>query len=60
MIGVLTLGAAIFTAFTGYLSASSWSAQWHGVVVLLVAIHVSFIRHEGPVKPYPAKKGGGK
>jgi quinol-cytochrome oxidoreductase complex cytochrome b subunit len=31
MIGVVTLGASIFTAFTGYLSAANWSAQWHAV-----------------------------
>ena len=31
MIGVLTLGAAIFSGFTGYLSAANWSAQWHAV-----------------------------
>jgi quinol-cytochrome oxidoreductase complex cytochrome b subunit len=89
MIGVLTLGTAIFAAFTGYLSASNWSAQWHAVeakdamnamgvggfffttnysqvltlhvaffpaaIVVLVAIHILLIRHEGPVKPYPAK-----
>jgi len=89
MIGILTLGSAIFTAFTGYLSAANWSAQWHAVeakdamnamgvgafffptnytqvltlhvvlfpamVVLLVVIHVLYIRHEGPVHPYPAK-----
>ena len=94
MIGVLTLGAAIFTAFTGYLSAANWSAQWHAVeakdamnamgvgafffttnysqvltlhvaffpavIIILVAIHISFIRHEGPVKPYPGKGEGGK
>jgi ubiquinol-cytochrome c reductase cytochrome b subunit len=92
MIGVLTLGAAIFSGFTGYLSAANWSSQWHAVeakdamnamgvggfffttnysqvltlhvavfpavVVLLVAIHILFIRHEGPVKPYLAEKGG--
>jgi quinol-cytochrome oxidoreductase complex cytochrome b subunit len=91
MIGVLTLGAAIFSGFTGYLSAANWSAQWHAVeakdamnamgvggfffttnysqvltlhvavfpavVVLLVAVHILFIRHESPVKPYPAKGG---
>jgi quinol-cytochrome oxidoreductase complex cytochrome b subunit len=89
MIGVVTLGACIFTAFTGYLSAANWSSQWHSVeakdamnamgiggfftstnygqmltlhvaffpavVVILVVIHVLFIRHEGPVHPYPAK-----
>jgi quinol-cytochrome oxidoreductase complex cytochrome b subunit len=31
MIGVLTLGAAIFCGFTGYLSAANWSSQWHAV-----------------------------
>ncbi len=31
MVGVVTLGASIFTAFTGYLSAANWSAQWHAV-----------------------------
>ncbi len=89
MIGVVTMGAAIFTAFTGYLSAANWSAQWHAVeakdamnamgvggfffttnysqvltlhvaffpaaVVALVVLHILFIRHEGPVHPYPAK-----
>jgi len=89
MIGVVTLGASIFTAFTGYLSAANWSSQWHAVeakdamnamgiggfffptnytqvltlhvavfpavVVVLVVIHVLFIRHEGPVHPYPSK-----
>jgi quinol-cytochrome oxidoreductase complex cytochrome b subunit len=89
MIGVVTLGASIFTGFTGYLSAANWSSQWHSVeakdamnamgiggfftstnygqmltlhvaffpavVVLLVVLHVLFIRHEGPVHPYPAK-----
>jgi ubiquinol-cytochrome c reductase cytochrome b subunit len=89
MVGVLTLGASIFTAFTGYLSASNWSSQWHSVqakdamnamgvggfffstnysqvltlhvavfpliVIVLVAVHLVFIRHEGPVKPFPAK-----
>jgi ubiquinol-cytochrome c reductase cytochrome b subunit len=89
MVGVLTLGASIFTAFTGYLSASNWSSQWHSVqakdamnamgvggfffstnygqvltlhvavfpflVIVLVAVHLLFIRHEGPVKPFPAK-----
>ncbi len=89
MVGVLTLGAAILSGFTGYLSASNWSAQWHSVeakdamnamgvggfffttnysqvptlhvavfpavVVVLVVIHILFIRHESPVKPYPAK-----
>ncbi len=87
MIGALTLGVAIFTGFTGYLSASNFSSQWHSVqakdamnamgvggffvttnysqvltlhvaafpalVVLLVTVHILFIRHEGPVKPYP-------
>jgi quinol-cytochrome oxidoreductase complex cytochrome b subunit len=91
MIGVLTLGAAIFSGFTGYLSAANWSAQWHAVeakdamnamgvggfffttnytqvltlhvavfpaaVVVLVTIHILFIRHESPVKPYPPKGG---
>jgi ubiquinol-cytochrome c reductase cytochrome b subunit len=94
MIGVLTLGSAIFSGFTGYLSAANWSSQWHAIeakdamnamgvggfffstnysqvltlhvavfpaiVVLLVIVHVLFIRHEGPVKPYPAKGGTGK
>jgi ubiquinol-cytochrome c reductase cytochrome b subunit len=89
MIGALTLGAAIFSGFTGYLSASNWSAQWHAVeakdamnamgiggfffttnysqmltlhvavlpafVIVLATIHILLIRHEGPVKPYPAK-----
>lgn len=89
MIGVVTLGASIFTAFTGYLSAANWSAQWHAVeakdamnamgvggfffptnytqvltlhvavfpalVVILAVIHILFIRHEGPVHPYPAR-----
>ncbi len=89
MIGVVTLGASIFTAFTGYLAAANWSAQWHAVeakdamnamgvgafffptnytqvltlhvalfpalVILLVVVHVLFIRHEGPVHPYPAR-----
>jgi len=89
MIGVVTLGASIFTAFTGYLSAANWSAQWHSVeakdamnamgvggfffptnftqvltlhvavfpalVVVLVVVHILFIRHEGPVHPYPAR-----
>ncbi len=92
MVGALTLGAAIFTGFTGYLSASNWSSQWHSVqakdamnamgvggfflttnysqiltlhvaafpalVVTLVTIHILFIRHEGPVKPYPAREEG--
>jgi ubiquinol-cytochrome c reductase cytochrome b subunit len=92
MIGVLTLGVAIFSGFTGYLSTASWSSQWHAVeakdamnamgvggfffttnysqvltlhvavfpavIVLLVVIHILFIRHEGPVKPYSADKGG--
>jgi quinol-cytochrome oxidoreductase complex cytochrome b subunit len=94
MIGVLTLGTAIFTGFTGYLSAANWSSQWHAVeakdamnamgvggfffstnytqvltlhvavfpalIVVLVVIHILFIRHEGPVKPYPTKGGNGK
>ena len=89
MVGVLTLGTSIFTAFTGYLAAANWSSQWHAVqakdamnamgiggffattnysqmltlhvalfpalVVVLVVVHVLFIRHEGPVHPYPAK-----
>ncbi len=89
MIGALTLGASIFSGFTGYLSAANWSAQWHAVeakdamnamgiggfffttnysqmltlhvavlptfIVVLVTIHILLIRHEGPVKPYPAK-----
>lgn len=89
MIGVLTLGASIFSGFTGYLSAANWSSQWHSVeakdamnamgvggfffttnysqvltlhvavfpffVIVLVAVHILFIRHEGPVRPYPAK-----
>jgi quinol-cytochrome oxidoreductase complex cytochrome b subunit len=89
MVGVLTLGAAIFSGFTGYLSAANWSSQWHSVeakdamnamgvggffsptnygqvltlhvavfpavVIVLVVVHILFIRHEGPVKPYPAK-----
>lgn len=88
-IGSFTLGASIFSGFTGYLSASNWSAQWHAVeakdamnamgiggfffttnysqmltihvavlplfIGALVAIHLLLIRHEGPVKPYPAK-----
>ncbi len=92
MIGALTLGASIFTGFTGYLSATNWSAQWHSVqakdamnamgvggfflttnfsqiltlhvavfpalVVILVTIHILFIRHEGPVKPFPARGEG--
>ncbi len=91
MVGALILGASIFTAFTGYLSAANWSAQWHAVeakdamnamgiggfffttnytqvlslhvaffpaaVGLLVVIHILFIRHEGPVKPYPLRGG---
>ncbi len=94
MIGVLTLGSAIFSGFTGYLSAANWSSQWHAIeakdamnamgvggfffttnysqvltlhvavfpaiVILLVIVHILFIRHEGPVKPYPAKGGTGK
>lgn len=89
MVGVVTLGACILTAFTGYLATANFSAQWHAVeskdamnamgvggfffptnytqvltlhvglfpalVILLVVIHVLFIRHEGPVHPYPAK-----
>jgi quinol-cytochrome oxidoreductase complex cytochrome b subunit len=89
MIGVLTMGVAIFTGFTGYLSASTWSSQWHSVqakdamnamgvggfffttnygqvltlhvavfpfvIIVLVVTHILFIRHESPVKPYPAK-----
>ena len=89
MIGVLTLGAAIFAGFTGYLSAANWSSQWHAVeakdamnamgvggfffttnysqvltlhvaffpaaIVALVAVHILLVRHESPVKPYPAK-----
>jgi ubiquinol-cytochrome c reductase cytochrome b subunit len=89
MIGALTFGAAIFSGFTGYLSASNWSSQWHAVeakdamnamgiggffvttnysqmltlhvvvlpffVIVLVSVHLLFIRHEGPVKPYPAR-----
>ncbi len=91
MIGVTTFGFGVFAGFTGYLSATNWSAQWHAVegkdamnalgigaffsttnysqvltlhmalfptlIVVLVAVHLSFIRHESPVKPYPA--GGG-
>ena len=91
MIGAITFGFAIFSGFTGYLSASNWSAQWHAVeakdamnalgvgafffttdysqvltlhvalfptlVVTLVVIHLLFIRHESPVKPYAAKGG---
>jgi quinol-cytochrome oxidoreductase complex cytochrome b subunit len=94
MVGVLTLGSAIFSGFTGYLSAANWSSQWHAVeakdamnamgiggffvttnysqvltlhvavfpaiVILLVIVHILFIRHEGPVKPYPARGGTGK
>jgi len=86
MIGVLTLGVAIFTGFTGYLSATSFSSMWHSVqakdamnaigigafftttnfsqvitlhvaffpflIIVLVVIHLSFIRNESPVKPY--------
>jgi quinol-cytochrome oxidoreductase complex cytochrome b subunit len=89
MVGVLTFGIAIFSGFTGYLSASNWSSQWHAVqakdamnamgigaffvttnfsqtltlhvaflpflVIILVVIHLAFIRHESPVKPYPPK-----
>ena len=89
MIGTLTLGASIFSGFTGYLSAANWSAQWHAVeakdamnamgiggfffttnytqmltlhvavlplfIIILVSVHLLYIRHEGPVKPYPAK-----
>ena len=36
---VLTLHVAVFPA----------------LVALLVGAHILFIRHEGPVKPYPAK-----
>jgi len=94
MIGILSLGAAIFSGFTGYLSAANWSSQWHAIeakdamnamgvggfffttnysqvltlhvavfpaiVALLVAVHILFIRHTGPVKPYPAKGEKGK
>ena len=94
MIGVLMLGTAIFSGFTGYLSAANWSSQWHAVeakdamnamgvggfffstnytqvltlhvalfpalVIVLVIVHILFIRHEGPVKPYPARGGSGK
>jgi len=94
MIGILSLGAAIFSGFTGYLSAANWSSQWHAIeakdamnamgvggfffttnysqvltlhvavfpaiVALLVAVHILFIRHTGPVKPYPAKGEEGK
>ncbi len=94
MVGALTLAASIFTGFTGYLSATNWSSQWHSVqakdamnamgvggfflttnysqvltlhvavfpalVVVLVTIHILFIRHEGPVKPYPARGEGKK
>jgi quinol-cytochrome oxidoreductase complex cytochrome b subunit len=90
MIGVLTLGVAIFAGFTGYLSATSFSSLWHAVqakdamnavgigaffnttnfsqvitlhvaffpflVVVLVAIHLAYIRHESPVRPYPPEK----
>jgi len=38
---VLTLHVALFPA----------------LVVLLVVIHILFVRHEGPVKPYPTKGG---
>ncbi len=31
MVGVLTLGVAIFAGFTGYLSATSFSSMWHSV-----------------------------
>jgi quinol-cytochrome oxidoreductase complex cytochrome b subunit len=89
MIGVLAFGAAIFSGFTGYLSAANWSAQWHAVeakdamnamgiggfffttnysqmltlhvavlpafLIILTGLHILLIRHEGPVKPYPAK-----
>jgi quinol-cytochrome oxidoreductase complex cytochrome b subunit len=92
MIGVLTLGIAIFAGFTGYLSATSFSSMWHAVqakdamnaigvgaffvttnfsqvitlhvaffpflVLVLVGIHLAFIRHESPVRPYPQEKGG--
>jgi quinol---cytochrome c reductase cytochrome b subunit, bacillus type len=90
MIGVLTLGIGIFTGFTGYLSATSWSSLWHSVqakdamnaigigayfnttnfsqvltlhvaffpllILLLVAVHLTLIRHESPVKPYPTEE----
>ncbi len=90
MIGVLTLGIAIFAGFTGYLSATSFSSQWHAVqakdamnaigigaffnttnfsqvltlhvaffpflVIVLVVVHLTFIRHESPVKPYPQEE----
>ncbi len=86
MIGVLTLGVAIFTGFTGYLSATSFSSMWHSVqakdamngigigaffnttnfsqvitlhvaffpflILTLVVIHITLVRHESPVRPY--------
>jgi quinol-cytochrome oxidoreductase complex cytochrome b subunit len=89
VVGVLTLGAAIFTALTGYLSQTNWDSQWiatqskdainawglgaffnlmdvsqvltmHVVVlpllvVILVGIHLYYIRHESPVKPLPLR-----
>ncbi len=87
MIGVLTLGVGIFTGFTGYLSATSFSSMWHSVqakdamnaigigaffnttnfsqiltlhvaffpflILVLVVIHITLVRNESPVKPYP-------
>jgi len=90
MIGVLTLGVAIFTGFTGYLSATSFSSVWHStqakdamnaigigayfnttnfsqvltlhvaffplLIIVLVVVHLAFIRNESPVKPYPLEE----
>ncbi len=86
LMGSLTFGFAVFSGFTGFLSATTFSSQWHAVqgkdamnamgiggffvttnlsqvltihvlflpvlVVILVTIHLLFIRHESPVKPY--------
>jgi len=91
MVGSATFGVAVFSGFTGFLSASTFSSQWHAVqgkdamnamgvgaffvttnfsqvltihvlvlpilVVILVSVHLLFIRHESPVKPY-AEPGG--
>jgi ubiquinol-cytochrome c reductase cytochrome b subunit len=89
MAGALALGAAIFTALTGFLAQTNWDSQWiavqakdalnavgigaffntmnmgqvltlHVVALplslgLLVAVHIFFIRGDGPVKPIDAR-----
>ena len=90
MVGMLTSGAAIFTALTGYLAQTNWDSQWIAVqskdatnawglggffntmdtgqvltlhvvalplaLVVLVALHLYLIRHEGPVKPLSGER----